>query len=139
MGRFTLDSATEFLFGHCVHSLDTGLPYPHNACCVPTNVQTPERRLANDFSAAFLEAQLTISQRERFGPIWPLFEIFEDKTKEPMKAVNAVIDPIISAAIAKKNSAPQEKEKVSEDSEKVTLLDHLVQVTSDPKILKDET
>ncbi|KII83768.1 hypothetical protein PLICRDRAFT_168657 [Plicaturopsis crispa FD-325 SS-3] len=26
--RFTLDSATEFLFGNCVHSLATGLPYP---------------------------------------------------------------------------------------------------------------
>lgn len=138
MGRFTLDSATEFLFGHCVHSLNAGLPYPHTVSYVPTNVQTPEKRLANDFSAAFLDAQFTISQRERYGPVWPLFEIFADKTKKPMKVVNAFIEPIITTAIAKKNSVHQEKEKVSEEGEG-TLLDHLVQVTSDPKLLKDET
>ena len=28
-GRFTMDSATEFLFGNCVHSLAAGLPWPH--------------------------------------------------------------------------------------------------------------
>ncbi|KAJ3569110.1 hypothetical protein NP233_g5265 [Leucocoprinus birnbaumii] len=138
MGRFTLDSATEFLFGHCVHSLNAGLPYPHTVSYVPTNVQTPEKRLANDFSAAFLDAQFVISQRERFGPIWPLFELFADKTRQPMKVVNAFIEPIIATAIAKKNSVQHEKEKVSEEGAG-TLLDHLVEVTSDPKILKDET
>ena len=35
MSRFTLDSATEFLFGNCVESLSAGLPYPRNAAYVP--------------------------------------------------------------------------------------------------------
>lgn len=137
MSRFTLDSATEFLFGHCVHSLKAGLPYPHNALYAPTTYQTPESRRANEFSAAFLEAQFVISQRERYGWVWPLTEIFRDRTKEPMKVVNAFIEPIIADAIKKREStADHEKEKNLEDG---TLLDHLVQVTSDPKILKDET
>lgn len=139
MSRFTLDSATEFLFGHCVHSLTAGLPYPHNASYVPTTVQTPEKRLANDFSAAFLEAQFTISQRERLGWVWPLFEMFGDMTKKPMKVVNAFIEPIIADAIRKKESAVHDEKEKNTESYNGTLLDHLVQVTSDPKILKDET
>jgi hypothetical protein len=106
---------------------------------VPNNVQTPEKRLANKFSAAFLEAQFTICQRERYGLVWPLFEIFGDKTKEPMKIVNAFIEPMIAAAIAKKANAQPEKEESLEEIQEGTLLDHLVQMTSDPKILKDET
>lgn len=140
MSRFTLDSATEFLFGHCVDSLKAGLPYPHNASNVSTAIETPETRLANEFSAAFLAAQHVISQRERFGWIWPLFEIFADNSTGPMKIVNAYIEPIVADAIQKKEMAGnQEKAKDSELSDNETLLDHLVQVTSDPVILKDET
>ena len=137
MGRFTLDSATEFLFGHCVHSLNAGLPYPHNVSYIPSNVLTPEKRLANNFSAAFLDVQFAVSQRERLGFVWPLQEVFENKTKKPMKVVDAFIEPIVADAVAKKNSARRE-EKVPQEGEG-TLLDHLVQVTSDPKVLKDET
>ena len=137
MGRFTLDSATEFLFGHCVHSLNAGLPYPHNVSYIPSNVLTPEKQLANSFSAAFLDVQFAVSHRERVGSIWPLWEIFENKTKKSMKVVDAFIKPIIADAIAKNNHARRE-EKVSQEGEG-TLLDHLVQVTSDPKVLKDET
>jgi len=54
-----------------------------------------------------------------------------------MKVVDAFIEPIVADAIAKKNSARRE-EKVPQEGEG-TLLDHLVQVTSDPKVLKDET
>ncbi len=54
-----------------------------------------------------------------------------------METVNAFIEPIVADAILKKEMAGhQEKEK---DSDNETLLDHLVQVTSDPKILRDET
>lgn len=140
MSRFTLDSATEFLFGHCVHSLKAGLPYPFRVdpSFVPDAAEIPETRLAKDFSAAFFEAQYVIGQRERLGPVWPLFEIFRDKAKEPMKTVNDFIEPIIADAIRKKNMATQE-DKDSHLSRDSTLLDQLVQVTSDPKILKDET
>jgi len=137
MGRFTLDSATEFLFGHCVHSLNGGLPYPHDVSYISANVLTPEKRLANNFSAAFHDVQSAVSQRERLGLVWPLWEVFENKTKKPMKIVDSFIEPIIADVTGKKNDARRE-EKVSGEGEG-TLLDHLVQVTSDPKVLKDET
>ncbi|KAG5643869.1 hypothetical protein DXG03_009553 [Asterophora parasitica] len=133
MSRFTLDSASEFLFGHCVHSLTAGLPYPHNASYVPPESKTPQSARADDFARAFLEAQEIISSRERFGWIWPLAEVWGDKTKEPMKVVNAYLDPIIQEAIAKKDATPKaEKEKTepSHVEDGATLLDHLVSLTS---------
>ncbi|GLB44358.1 putative cytochrome P450 monooxygenase [Lyophyllum shimeji] len=141
MSRFTLDSASEFLFGHCVHSLTAGLPWPHNAFYVPPESKTPQSQRANDFARAFLEAQEIISSRERYGWIWPLTEIFGDKTKEPMKIVNAYLDPIIQEAITKRDAAPKSEEKNSDShaEEGETLMDHLVRLTSDPVVLRDET
>ena len=104
---------------------------------ISANVLTPEKRLANNFSAAFHDVQSAVSQRERLGLVWPLWEVFENKTKKPMKIVDSFIEPIIADVTGKKNDARRE-EKVSGEGEG-TLLDHLVQVTSDPKVLKDET
>ena len=129
MFRFTLDSATEFLFGSCVDSLSSDLPYPHNA-------DTPESRgrvtkAADDFAEAFAKAQYYISERERRGPVWPLFEMFKNNTDEPMKIVDAYIDPIIKDAIDKQLKAPDHGMNNTEElGDDETLLDHLVKITS---------
>ncbi|KAJ3507902.1 hypothetical protein NLJ89_g6044 [Agrocybe chaxingu] len=136
MSRFTLDSATEFLFGNCVESLSAGLPYPHNAAYPPPLPRTARGDAANAFATAFLEAQAIISIRERYGWVWPLAEIFKDKSAEPMRIVNSYIEPIVKEALAKKR-APSEQEKL-EENDNATLLDHLVRVTDDPVVLKDE-
>ncbi|KDR78034.1 hypothetical protein GALMADRAFT_64763 [Galerina marginata CBS 339.88] len=114
MSRFTLDSATEFLFGN--------------------NVQ---RDAANTFAHAFLAAQEVISIRERYGWVWPLAEMFKDESYAPMQVVNAYIEPIVKEALAKKQNFPHlDKDQENPDDE--TLLDHLVRVTDDPIVLKDE-
>jgi hypothetical protein len=134
MSRFTLDSTTEFLFGSCVHSLSTGLSYPHNA-------ETPEsfsrqRSSADDFAKAFLQAQLLVSKRERLGVVWPLFEIFKTVTDEPMNIVNAYLEPIIKEAVEKKQRASlPSAEKTSELDDDDTVLDHLVKLTSGKQML----
>ncbi|KAL4245150.1 cytochrome P450 family protein [Abortiporus biennis] len=140
VSRFTLDSATEFLFGKDVRSLSAGLPYPPN---------TPEAQHdnsasnpANQFSSAFLEAQLACANRGRLAGQWPLFEFFQDKVDKHTKVIDAFIDPILNAALDKKksksstNSSKDKNEAVGEDE---TLLEHLVNLTDDPVILKDET
>ncbi|KAF8153753.1 cytochrome P450 monooxygenase pc-1 [Crassisporium funariophilum] len=137
MLRFTLDSATDFLFGNCVESLSAGLPYPHNAGYVPPLRRTARGDAANDFARAFLEAQEAISVRERYGWIWPLVEIFKDQTYEPMKVVNSYVEPIVKDALEKHRRSPK-KEKNAEVADGESLLDLLVGVTSDPKVLKDE-
>ncbi|KAG2745878.1 cytochrome P450 [Suillus brevipes Sb2] len=134
MSRFTLDSATEFLFGNCVHSLSAELPYPHNVAT--TEAPTGKAKIAEDFAQAFADAQTIIALRPRKGWIWPLFEIFKDNTAAPMRIVNSFIDPILKEAIAKKQSHANGEKDVENDDE--TLLDHLVQMTTNPVVLKDE-
>ncbi|KAF8843740.1 cytochrome P450 [Paxillus ammoniavirescens] len=137
ISRFTLDSATEFLFGSCVHSLSAGLPYPHNV--TPVEAPTGSAEIANDFARAFSQAQVIVSQRVRRSWLWPLFEPFGDKTEEPMKIVNAYIEPILKDAIEKRKMVVMRGEKPSDElSDDDTLLDHLVQQTTDPVVLKDE-
>lgn len=134
MSRFTLDSATEFLFGNCVHSLSAGLPYPHNVAT--TEALNGKAKIAQDFAQAFADAQTIIAQRPRKSWLWPLFEIFKDDTAAPMRIVNSFIDPILNEAIAKKKPCAS-GEKNGDDND-TTLLDHLVQMTTNPVVLKDE-
>jgi len=143
--RFTLDSASEFLFGSCVDSLKSVLPYPHDA---PAHLHA--RRAANlgtdlpaRFSEAFARVQNAISVRLRLGDTWPMWELFTDKTKDGMEIVDAFLQPILQQALAKKREnkgiasvAPGAlKDEIAEDE---TLLDHLVKLTDDQKLLKDE-
>ncbi|KIM86057.1 hypothetical protein PILCRDRAFT_816605 [Piloderma croceum F 1598] len=130
ISRFTLDSATEFLFGKNVDSLADDLPYPHGVAASHKMHSSP----AEQFSKAFTHAQYIVSERSKLGWIWPLLEIFEDRTKEPMKVVDSFLEPLVQYAIEKHDSDDvKEKDEHSE-----TLLDHLVKLTTDRNVLKDE-
>ena len=135
MSRFTLDSASEFLFGHCMHSLSTELPFPHNADVTrPATVQHSDSTaaVAMEFPQALMEAQNVLARRERQGWSWPLSEMWADASKRSMDVVNAYLAPIIQDAIQRKSSGEGVKkggggmEKVAEG----TLIDHLVESTS---------
>ncbi|KIL58254.1 hypothetical protein M378DRAFT_170840 [Amanita muscaria Koide BX008] len=144
MSRFTLDTATEFLFGTCVHSLSAGLPYPHNIVSTTTRgAGSTVTTSSKAFSDAFLDALRVISDRQRYGWAWPLREILGDHTRKPMKIVDGYIQPIIKEALAKKRAEKMDekgREGTSDHLEEgETLLDHLVQVTEDSKVIKDET
>ncbi|KAJ8093023.1 hypothetical protein PM082_020504 [Marasmius tenuissimus] len=136
MCRFTLDSSTEFLFGSCMHSLTEGrIPYPYDAKveneAADNTVET--------FVHAYTKALEVAALRQYLGhTIWPFLEIFENKTEAPMKIVNAFVEPIVAKALAKQKAAGgvmQSKETIGEDE---TLLDHLVCLTDDPVLIKDE-
>lgn len=131
--RFTLDSATEFLFGSCVHSLKSGLPYPANAT-TPYSGSSSAGTIdsADAFAKAFQSVQEALSQRARLGPFWKLWEMKGNTTTEPLKVVSAFIDPILAAALEKKGSSPSQAtgtEKAGEIEDDETLLDHLVRFT----------
>ncbi|KAI0772038.1 cytochrome P450 monooxygenase pc-2 [Trametes elegans] len=139
VSRFTLDSATEFLFGACVNSLETDLPYAHNDPVAPR--LEGELSVAERFSAAFAGAQHVIAVRSRIGWGWPLNEIRRDHSAEHMTIVDAFLEPILREAIMKNRAAKgrvvgPEKDEADESE---TLLDHLVKFTDDPVILHDET
>ncbi|KAL0948934.1 hypothetical protein HGRIS_009041 [Hohenbuehelia grisea] len=132
--RFTLDSATEFLFGQNVNSLSAGLPYPYTA------PQTSSyNHPANQFARAFGTAQHEAANRFRLGLEWPLMEPFRHRTQDSMDIVHAFVDPLLSEALSKKRArerigVPQDKELTDED----TLLDYLVKHTDDQTLLRDE-
>ncbi|KAH7907492.1 cytochrome P450 [Hygrophoropsis aurantiaca] len=133
ISRFTLDSATEFLCGHNVHTLSAGIPYPYNVRkpeCVSDSTSSAEV-----FARAFAQAQLRIFKRNIIGKTWPFLEIFKDKTAEPMNVVNRFLEPIIGAAIEKHKQSEKMGMKDGFADEE-TLLDHLVRFTT---VLKDET
>lgn len=131
MSRFTLDSATDFLFGSCVNSLSSGLPYPTNAT---VREALRESSAAEGFARAFGEAQSAISARARLAGVWPLFELFKDLTKGPMAVVNAFLSPILEDALERKRQGDeawvaQAEMKDGEIEDGETLLDHLVKFT----------
>ncbi|TDL19801.1 cytochrome P450 [Rickenella mellea] len=138
MARFTLDSATEFLFGKCVHSLAAGLPYPHGDNLNAHRESNP----ADRFAKAFGEAQDVIALRTRAMVVWPLLEIMKDGTKEPMKVVNEYLEPILQDGIERQKRAEEAGAVKSDNQDEIdedeTLLDHLVKHTKDVTILKDE-
>ncbi|KAI0786162.1 cytochrome P450 monooxygenase pc-2 [Abortiporus biennis] len=143
ISRFTLDAATDFLFGQCVNSLSADLPYP------PGNLPIPAARTvheSDELANAILQAQYVLAERLRLGWIWPYLEMFGDKSKKPMKVVDNFLKPIIENALEREKNrtnemAEQSKtgQKVDEVDDDVTLLDHLVRYTSDPVVLHDET
>lgn len=122
MLRFTLDSASEFLFGADVHSLSAGLPYPKTS---PLSANRKPHR-SDQFANSFMAAQSAASSRSRYGDSWPLGEFWEDKVKKQMANVYAFVDPIIKDALARK----KDSEKLSvDDQEGDVLLTHLINVT----------
>ncbi|KAH8106028.1 cytochrome P450 [Cristinia sonorae] len=140
VSRFTLDSASEFLFGKCVNVLESPLPYPP---------QTPEASrqeevltLADKFARAFSRAQDTIAHRGRLGYIWPWLEIFNDKTGEDMEIVDSFLNPILEDALekqrAEKKAGLWQDAKSDEVNDQDTFLDHLVRTTTDSQVIHDE-
>ncbi|VDB86505.1 unnamed protein product [Peniophora sp. CBMAI 1063] len=139
ISRFTLDSATEFLFGHDVRSLSAGLPYPQ-VPGVPIQALAPYHP-ANVFTRAFSQVQSEAAVRVRYGALWPFFELSGDRTKKHMKIIDTFIEPIISDAIEKDRTDKRRGVDTSlggNGNSADTLLGHLVKVTDDRKLIKDE-
>ncbi|EMD32739.1 hypothetical protein CERSUDRAFT_118474 [Gelatoporia subvermispora B] len=138
VSRFTLDSATDFLFGKDACSLSAPLPYPPSAPGAAERSVAADAHPANQFSKAFMNAQLATAMRSRFLDAWPLFEFWEDKVAKHMGTVDAFVDPIVQDALAKhqaKGGVNASKEPADDE----TLLGHLINMTDDAQILKDET
>ncbi|KIJ61017.1 hypothetical protein HYDPIDRAFT_31717 [Hydnomerulius pinastri MD-312] len=140
--RFTLDSATDFLFGKDVCSLGAGLLYPPSSPLSkdPNFLNHPSNRFAH----AFLEAQLAAANRTNYGSSWRFGEFWEDRVQKHMNVCFEFIDPILKDALVKKQElrsrgllADEKGEKEVKEGE--TLLEHLVNYTEDMAVLRDET
>ena len=121
LSRFTMDTATEFLFGQDVKTLSGDLPYP-STYGKPSLRTHPSDR----FAFAFNRAQEHTYPRGFYGKLWPLVDFWEDVVETDKKVTWEFINPIIQAALDKKKAAKGIYEVNRDDG---TLLDLLVQQT----------
>ncbi|KAG8733597.1 hypothetical protein FRC11_004833, partial [Ceratobasidium sp. 423] len=122
VSKFTMDSASEFLFGINVKSLEQPLSLPHK-----------KETVGNGFAAAFSSVQAQAVVRFTYGALWPYMEFFSDRIRKDMRVIDAFIQPILEAKLNLKK-----KGALEEDEERETLIDHLVKLTDDEKLIKDE-
>jgi len=122
--RFTIDSASEFLFGSDVQSLSADLPYPSTSKAATNSKIHPSDSFAN----AFQKAQVASAARSRLGQFWPLFEFWEDKVEKEIQTVFDYVDPIVKRALETKKVKELSEVEPGEDEDE-TLLEHLVKLT----------
>ena len=121
LSRFTLDTATVFLFGQDVNTLSADLPYP-------STYRGPNRRWehpSDRFALAFRRAMEYTFPRAIYEKFWPLTEFWEDTVATQKEITHEFIDPIIHAALEKRKTSGEADGIRKED----TLLDYLVQQT----------
>lgn len=119
--RFTLDTATVFLFGQDVKSLSGDLPYPSTY-----KEPSPPTHPADQFAFAFVQAQEQTYLRGFHRGVWPLFEFWEDTIAKHKNVVWEFVNPVVHAALEKKKAS---KGVCEVDRDESTLLDYLVQQT----------
>ncbi|KAF8317439.1 cytochrome P450 [Clavulina sp. PMI_390] len=146
--RFALDSATEFLFGECVHSIYEPMLLPGGV--QPTSSHSSSANHARPSSSTFVKAlrvaQEHIAIRILMGRIWPLSEMFRDKSDDYTIHIKAYLEPIMEKALLKKaqllkeraddgmGTVSSEKDDIKEG---MTLLEHLVLQTDDRNVIRD--
>ncbi|KAG7440390.1 cytochrome P450 monooxygenase pc-3 [Guyanagaster necrorhizus] len=136
VARFTLDSATEYLFGKDVNSSSAGLPYPAGSPLAnnPHFVNHP----SNVFLKAFAAAQEQSAIRLQRGKYWPLLEFWADAVKPLRQVVNEFVEPLLVEALNIKARGDNPVEDKKDFDEGVSLLTRLVENTDDTKLIRDE-
>lgn len=126
--RFTLDTASEFLFGIPLNTLRKPLP---QAGCVRIGQRgsqsVDDHNKFEEFTEAFEKAQVIIARRTNVGSLWPLFELLRDKTEDNMVVVKRWLDPLAQKAVERKLGRREEGAKLS--LEDATYLDFLADNT----------
>ncbi|TRM60413.1 cytochrome P450 [Schizophyllum amplum] len=137
VSRFTLDSATEFLFGFDVNSSGAGLPYPdgNSLANSPEFVNHPSNR----FVEAFWEGQNLTAMRSRTGDTWKLLEFWKDTIKPCRTVVDEFTREILAEQdLHKGDIEARQGASGAKPNENDTLLQHLVAHTQDKRVLADE-
>ncbi|KAK0215085.1 cytochrome P450 [Armillaria fumosa] len=136
VSRFTLDSATEFLFGLDVGSLSAGLPYPSGSKAGNTIVAADHP--SNVFVRAFVKGQELIARRSRAGTVWPLLEFWENKVSPHRRVMEDAVQPLLDDAFARKKKRQEDVCSALDEKEVTSLLDDLVKDTNDAQAIIDE-
>ena len=123
--RFTLDSASEFLFGNNLDTLSLSLPEPGKARMGPKGSATYDE--FGSFTQAFEEAQCVITQRARLGYFWPVAELRTNKIRKASETTKKWLDPIVKRVLEEKAKA--KRAGIEAPIAERTFLEHLAQST----------
>ena len=107
--RFTVDAASEFLFGQNLNTLSFG------------------NDGFNSFMHAFVDIQMLIIRRGTLGRFWPLFELFKDKTEKHKRVIGAWVDPLVVRAVQIQKEMKEKRQTANPDD--CTFLEHLATTT----------
>jgi hypothetical protein len=151
MARFTMDAASEFLFGKCLDTLQGRRPiagqarvgvkgsayanvsedsFGDFATGKVSDLSRGDDNLSLSVRLAFESAQVFLSLRSAKGQLWPLFELFKDKSAPHMRVIRDFLDQVISKA--KEERKPREETTQTDtkamygDEEPTTLLGELM-------------
>ncbi|KAG6867246.1 hypothetical protein C0993_005269 [Termitomyces sp. T159_Od127] len=124
--RFTTDAASEFLFGKNLDTLSGDLPIPGVTPMGPKGSQT--RDAWGSFTGAFEMSQQIITGRSRIGWVWPLFEMFGDRSTPYVKVIRNWLDPLVGQGL--KDHEATKRAGVNSPIADKTFLQHLVDSTN---------
>lgn len=103
--RFTVDVASEFLFGENLNTLsykDDGF---------------------RSFTDAFMNIQMTIRRRVTLGDHWPILEFFNDKAEGDKRIITSWVDPLVVRAVQIQKEMKEKGQSVNPDD--CTFLEYL--------------
>ncbi|KAJ7853718.1 cytochrome P450 monooxygenase CYP63 [Mycena olivaceomarginata] len=105
VSRFTLDSASEFLFGMKLNTLSQPLTVPGKVKLGPKgSIPIDGATEFDEFTEAFERVAVIITRRGTQGDTWPLLELFEDKTEDSIATIMNWLEPIVNRAISDKEN-----------------------------------
>ncbi|KAI9570041.1 cytochrome P450 monooxygenase CYP63 [Boletus coccyginus] len=132
--RFSIDAASEFLFGINLDTLSGQLPTAGSATLGQRGSSTDDAW--GTFVKAFEAVQQIITVRGRTGVIWPVFELFDDKTAPYVDTIKQWIDPLVCQTLEERAASKQGG--IKGDSEEKTFLQHLADSTQDVGMIRDQ-
>ncbi|KAM6499413.1 cytochrome P450 monooxygenase CYP63 [Amanita muscaria] len=131
--RFSIDAASEFLFGKNLETLSASLPIPGITKMGPKGSATEDTW--GSFVHAFEMSQQEITRRARIGYFWPLFEMFNDRNKVHAKQIQAWLDPLVELALKQKSTTARFGTSPIVDQ---TFLQRLADSTDDLVLIRDQ-
>lgn len=132
--RFTIDAASESLFGKNLDTLSGCLPRPSSSLPFERGSVTDDAW--GTFVRAFETLQRINTLRARTGLIWPLFELFDDKTIPYVDTIRHWTDPLVQQTLDAKAAA--KRAGVERNVEEKTFLQHLADSTEDVGKIRDQ-
>ncbi|KAF9530727.1 cytochrome P450 monooxygenase CYP63 [Crepidotus variabilis] len=133
-GRFSLDAASEFLFGKSLDTLFGTLPIAGRSRLGPKGSLVEDSW--GSFAQAFEMAQVNATIRGQIGSIWPLFELLKDKNEEHCKIIHEWLDPLVRSSLEQKRK--RKMANIQSPISEKNFLEHLSESTDDSVLIRDQ-